>query len=254
LSKIFKKKSTREVIVQKIYKAIHWRIERRVHSYLLRRKIKSGKITNLKFHFGCGYHKIPEMINIDFKLNSITDFHTDLSIPTVFPPNSTLEVFSNAFFEHLFRPVRVSHLTAIKSMLKDTGFLCYIGIPYFKETVKYYLENDDFVNLDLVFRFTHGGGPIESMNIKSKRDLFLAHLHKSLYDEYELEKCLMESGFKSFKIFKYCHPGEEGYKINLGFFAKKIEENDRLLEKACTDYLSKFDKEKILVDTIEFLV
>ena len=82
--------------------------------FLLKRKIKSGKLKNLKLHFVCGGHKIPEMINIDIKLNSITDFKMELSIPNEIPDNSTLEVFSNAFFEHLFRNIRINHLKRVK--------------------------------------------------------------------------------------------------------------------------------------------
>jgi predicted SAM-dependent methyltransferase len=242
-------------MIRKVYKAIHWRFERSVHSFLLKRKIKAGTLKNLKLHFGCGGHKIPEMINIDFKLNSITDFQMDLSIPNEIPANSTLELFSNAFFEHLFRGIRIDHLKKVKSILNKDGFFCYIGIPYFKETVKHYLDNDNFCNLDLVFRFTHGGGPIEQMNIKSKKDIFLAHLHKSLYDENELEKCVLDAGFKRYKIFKYSHPGEVGYKINLGFYGKKNDNaSEDTMKEECIMFLKKFDNEKIIVDTIEFII
>lgn len=237
-----------------IYNAVYWRIERRLHSFFLRRKIETGKITNLKLHFGCGFHKVPNMLNVDFRLNSVTDLAEDLSVPKLFQQNTVKEIFSNAFFEHIFRNKRIDHLKKVKNVLNETGFFCYIGIPYFKETVRYYLENDSFCNLDLVFGFTHGGGPIERMSIDSKVDMYRTHLHKSLYDENEIEKCLIDAGFKSYKIFKYSHPGEKGYKINLGFFGKKDDKvtNKEMVDE-CLNFLKKFDKEKILVETIEFL-
>jgi len=109
------------------------------------------------------------------------------------------------------------------------------------------------VNLELVFRFTHRGGAIENMNINTKKKTYIAHLHKSLYDEFELQTCLIQSGFFNFKIFKYSFPGEDGYKINLGFYASKKQKEEINIENECIEYLRKFNKEKILIDTIEFI-
>lgn len=94
---------------------------------------------------------------------------------------------------------------------------------------------------------------MEKMNINFKVDMYITHLHKCLYNEYELKKCLHETDFKNYKIFKYSHPGEEGYKINLGSFGKiNYAITSKEMEREFESFLKQFDNEKILVNSIEF--
>lgn len=239
--------------MNRYFNAFLWRIKKFYQIILLKRKIRRSKIKELRLHVGCGSHKLEKYINIDYKLNKTVDLRLNLSEPKIFPENSVEVIFSNAFFEHLFRNERIVHLKYFYKALTQSGFICYIGIPYFKEVAKFYLRGDTYFNLTKVLGFTHGGGPIKTLNKKSKRTLFIADLHKGLYDENELKFCLLEAGFESFRIFKYCHPEEEAYPVNIGFYANKSSSPDDI-DVSCLNYLKEYDKEKILIETLEFII
>lgn len=241
------------MILFKILKGIQWRSNRYLKSKAIKRKIKKNKLTELKLHLGCGGHKLKNYINVDYKLSKTIDLRIDLNYPDFFPENSIDHVFSNAFYEHLFRSHRIIHLKYFYQALNPDGFVCYIGIPYFKEVARLYLRGETYFNLDNVFRFTHGGGGIEKMNPDSKKTLFFADLHKSLYDEKEIKYCLEKSGFEYFLIFKYCHPGEENFPINIGFYATKSFKDDIDMKNNCKEFLFRFNNEKLLINTLLFI-
>jgi len=237
----------------KIFNGIIWRIVKFIKSKILFFKIKNGKIENLNLHFGCGGQHLKNYINVDYKFSKSGDLFLDLSKPKLFPKNSINHVFSNAFFEHIFKSQRVDHLKLLFQRLNKDGFICYIGIPYFKEIAKLYLEGNPFMTIEHTFQFTHGGDGIANMNPYSTKSLFIADLHKSLYDEESINYCIKEAGFTYYQIFKYCHPHEEGFPVNIGFFALKSKMNDDAIKIKCLDYLRIFNNEKIIIDSIEFL-
>ena len=69
--------------------------------------------------------------------------------------------FSNAFFEHLYRSSRGPHLQRIREALAPDGACCYMGIPYFRNIARLYLERGPgtagpVFDLFNVYRYTHG--------------------------------------------------------------------------------------------------
>jgi len=87
--------------------------------------------------------------------------------------------FSNAFFEHLYRPQRLPHLRRIRESLEADGVCCYIGVPYFRNIAKFYLEKapgtlGPVFDLYNVYRYTHG-------DPEHQPAWWLGQLHKSLF-------------------------------------------------------------------------
>jgi len=116
-------------MIRKVYNALYWRIERKVNNYLLIRKIKSGKVKDLKLHFGCGSNPLKGYINIDYQFSKGIDIQEDLNEPKIFLNNSIIEIFSNAFLEHLYRKNIIIHFKKCFDILNDDGVICYLGIP-----------------------------------------------------------------------------------------------------------------------------
>src|SRR5271163_3083468 len=114
---------------------------------------------NLRVHLGCGDDRQPGFINLDYRLTSATDVAMDLNVPR-FTAGSVSLAFSNAFFEHLYRDSRLLHLRRIRRSLQTGGVCCYIGIPYFKNIARFYLEGcpgtaGPVFDLYNVYRYTH---------------------------------------------------------------------------------------------------
>ncbi|MGK9369480.1 hypothetical protein ACSSWA_11320 [Melioribacter sp. Ez-97] len=141
-------------MINKIFQALYWRVERRLHSSFLKKKLKYGKLNNIRLHFGCGSNPLIGYINVDFQLSKGVDLIEDLNCPKIFSNNCAREIFSNAFFEHLYRKNRIEHLRRCKDILKPGGIICYLGIPYFPEVAKLYVEGE--FTLYQVYRYTHG--------------------------------------------------------------------------------------------------
>jgi len=47
-------------------------------------------------------------------------------------------LFLNIFLK--IPDTRLEHLKCVNKILNKNGIICYIGIPYFKETVNYYIK------------------------------------------------------------------------------------------------------------------
>ncbi|MBP2652232.1 MAG: hypothetical protein H6Q74_3057 [Firmicutes bacterium] len=211
----------------------------------------SMPMEKVKLHIGCGNTKINGFINIDVRQTAATDLVWDINLPV---PFGSIEcTFSNAFFEHIYRNKRLSHLADIYNKLTDTGFVCYIGIPYFKNIAKFYLENQpgtagSVFNLYNVYRYTHGDPE------KVLPDNYLAQLHKSLFDEQELMQLLSEAGFTNYIIFSYGFPGDYvELPVTMGFFAVKQSENQDLTKKVCVDFLKNFEGIYLRMNSLKFL-
>ncbi len=190
-------------------------------------------------------------VNIDTRRTPATDVVMDLGAPQLAKGSVSL-AFSHAFFEHLYRSARLPHLRRVFDALEPTGACCYIGIPYFPNIARFYLEHARGIvgpvfDLYNVYRYTHGD-PEQG----GAAGWWLEQLHKSLFDEEELSNLLRHAGFRSFVEFCYVYPGEE-LPVSMGFYGSRdSRERDRLRED-CVGLLSQFDGKKILLKTIEWL-
>ncbi|MBP2655656.1 MAG: hypothetical protein H6Q73_3225 [Firmicutes bacterium] len=211
-----------------------------------------AEMENVKIHVGCGGAKINGFINIDVRQTVATDLVLDLNLPI---PFKSIEcAFSNAFFEHLYRDKRVTHLTDLYNKLTTTGFICYIGIPYFKNVARFYLENmpgtaGPVFDLYNVYRYTHGGDTEDVLF-----DNYHAQLHKSLFDEQELMQLLSKAGFTNYVIFCYGFPGDYvELPVTMGFFAMKQQDHQDFTRQVCRNFLKNFDGTYLRMKTLQFL-
>ncbi|MBI4008982.1 hypothetical protein HY357_02005 [Candidatus Roizmanbacteria bacterium] len=205
-------------------------------------------------HVGCGFEKLPHCINVDIKPTKATDIVEDCNNLEVFPNNSFFVIYGNAFFEHLFYKQRPIHLANLYRILKNRGAVVYIGIPDFESLAKAYLEKKNGIinkhfDLEEVYRYTHG----DPEQVASK--YWLYQLHKTLFDQKEVEKLLLKAGFRSFCIFRYSFR-QEKLAISLGFIAFKGRPSIRFNVKEIYDFIKQYtkdvsDKNLSLLKTLE---
>jgi predicted SAM-dependent methyltransferase len=215
-------------------------------------KLKSLKYQeNVRVHVGCGDERKEGFINIDVRATAATDYVLDLNELECFQSGSVTCFYSHAFFEHLYRNERNIHLKNVYSALPPQGVCCYIGLPYFPNIARYYLEKTpgivgEWFDLFNVYRYTHG-------DPEHAKGWWLIQLHKSLFDEYELSELLTSSGFGSYILFNYCCIGEEMWHVNIGFYASKGKRNLNELKRECMTFLDETASNKVLLHTIRFL-
>ena len=143
----------------------------------------------------------------------------DLSLPRLADGSVSL-AFSNAFFEHLYRPSRGPHLQRIREALAPDGACCYMGIPYFRNIARLYVERGPgtagpVFDLYNVYRYTHG-------DPEGQHAWWIGQLHKSLFDEDEVAALLAPSGFGAFVMFCYGYPGDVNeVPVTMGFYATR---------------------------------
>ena len=202
------------------------------------------------FIWGAG-GRLSGFINIDCRATLTTDYIADLNNLRLFAKNSVSLFYIHAFFEHLYRNRRVPHLRCLVESLQPRGACCYIGLPYFRNIAKMYLEGAPGVvgkRFDLynVYRYTH-------CDPEQVPRWWLEQLHKSLFDEQELIDLLSQAGFATASIFSYCYVREQGKPVNLGFFATKSERGSELCRADCLRFLSHHCTNKVLLDTVDFI-
>lgn len=206
---------------------------------------------SLRLHLGCGDDRLTGFVNVDYRLTQATDVTMDLALPRL-GAGTVAFAFSHAFFEHLYRNARLPHLQRVRQSLEPRGVCCYIGIPYFRNIARFYLEGAPGIvgaSFDLfnVYRYTHG-------DPEHAPGWWLGQLHKSLFDEHELDRLLRESGFLSFVQFSYAYPGEpKELPVTMGFYATLDPRGPNQLREDCLSFLAPFDKRKISLDTIEWI-
>src|SRR5262245_28258509 len=205
----------------------------------------------LVVHLGCGDERLDGFVNIDFRPTAATDVLMNLAAPS-FARGSVQLAFSNAFFEHLYRDARTPHLRRIHDALQADGVCCYIGIPYFPNVARCYLERapgtlGDRFDLYNVYRYTHG-------DPEHVQGWWLGQLHKSLFDEEEIATLLTAAGFPSFVIFCYGYPGDAfEHAVTLGFYATKSPSLPGSLQTACLDFLKRFDGSRVRLSSLQWL-
>jgi predicted SAM-dependent methyltransferase len=205
----------------------------------------------LQVHLGCGGDRLPGFVNIDYRRTPATDVTMDLNAPRL--GRSTVALaFSNAFFEHLYRPQRLPHLRRVHDALQPGGVCCYIGIPYFRNVARFYLEKapgtaGPVFDLYNVYRYTHG-------DPEHQQAWWLGQLHKSLFDEDELAGLLREAGFPSFAIFCYGYPGDQHeLPVTMGFYASATPVPLHDLRAACLAFVGRFADQRIRMSTLTWL-
>ena len=206
----------------------------------------------MKVQMGCGDDHLEGFVNMDCRPTKAADFIGDLNVPDYFTPGSVDLVYSNAFFEHLYRNQKLPHLQTIAKILSAKGMCLYIGLPYFPEIARLYLENGpgivgDSFDLFHVYRYTHGDP--EAVDPSG----WFEQLHKSLFDGPELQQLLKSSGFSSSIVFHYSYPGEEKTPVNCGFLASKSEESEQSLKNTAMALIEEIAAPKVMIGTIRFL-
>jgi predicted SAM-dependent methyltransferase len=206
---------------------------------------------SLRVHFGCGGDRLADYINIDYRRTPATDVTMDLNVPQLGTSTVAL-AFSNAFFEHLYRPQRLPHLRRVREVLEPAGVCCYIGVPYFKNVARFYLEKapgtlGPVFDLYNVYRYTHG-------DPEHQPSWWLQQLHKSLFDEDEMASLLGEAGFESYAMFCYGYPGDDHeLPVTMGFYASRSPMPTESLREQCLAFLSRFADRRIRMSTLSWL-
>lgn len=220
-----------------------WRLVNPFQTWRFRRR------AGLRLHVGCGNSRLDGFVNIDVRYTPAVDLTADLNRFRLFSGNVAV-IFSNAFFEHLYRQKRVAHLQGAFRALSESGIICYIGIPNFPVVARSYLNKapgtvGEQFDLFHAYRYTHGD-PEQAFG------WYLEQLHKSLFDRRELEDLLRQAGFANFVIFEYAFPGDaHPLPVNLGFFASR-NPGQQNLQTACRDFLRQFP-DKVVPESPTFL-
>ena len=217
-----------------------------------RRRVSAlRKRRSLRLHLGCGDERLSDCVNIDYRRTSATDMTMDLNVPRLAAASVAL-VFSNAFFEHLYRPQRLPHLRRLRESLEDGGVCCYIGVPYFRNIAKFYLERapgtvGPVFDLFNVYRYTHG-------DPEHQPRWWLGQLHKSLFDEEEVAALLRDAGFQTFVMFCYGYPGDDHeLPVTMGFYASPAAVPIEQLRSECLRFLERFADTRIRLSTLAWL-
>src|SRR4051812_16548245 len=206
---------------------------------------------SLRVHLGCGDDRLAGFVNIDYRATSAVDVTMDLTLPRLAPGSVSL-AFSNAFFEHLYRQSRAPHLRQIREALAADGVCCYMGVPYFPNIARLYLERGagtagpvfDLLN---VYRYTHG-------NPEGQQAWWLGQLHKSLFDEAEVATLLSQSGFAAHLIFCYGYPGDVNeVPVTMGFYATRELMPEADLRQRSLALLAQFDGTRLRLATLQWL-
>ena len=206
---------------------------------------------SLRVHLGCGDDRLPGFVNLDYRPTAAVDVAMDLGLPRLADGSVTL-AFSNAFFEHLYRPARGPHLRRIRQALAPDGVCCYMGIPYFPNIARLYVERgpgsaSEVFDLYNVYRYTHG-------EPEGQAAWWLGQLHKSLFDDDEVAALMAHSGFTSYVTFCYGYPGDvHEVPVTMGFYATRATRAPAELRQECLSFLQQFADTRIRLATIEWL-
>jgi predicted SAM-dependent methyltransferase len=206
---------------------------------------------SLRVHLGCGGDRLDDCVNIDYRRTPATDATMDLNVPRLGESTVAL-AFSNAFFEHLYRPQRLPHLRRVRQALEPGGVCCYIGVPYFRNVARFYLEKapgtlGPLFDLYNVYRYTHG-------DPEHQQSWWIQQLHKSLFDEDEVASLLGEAGFESYVMFCYGYPGDDHeLPVTMGFYASTTAMSAASLREQCLAFLSRFADRRIRMSTLTWL-
>jgi len=204
---------------------------------------------------GCGGHPLPGYINMDLQSFPGVDLVTDLSRPHL--PQGATEVFSNAFYEHLFLPDRIPHLRAVYKSLAYGGIINYMGIPWFPGIVDAYVNRKpgtmgggSTFDLYHVYRYTHGA-PDEAGE-------YMPQLHKGLFDLSTFEVIFDTIKPDHATVYTYVYPDEPvNVSVTCGVFICKGDLPMTPMSRPpvhtyALEYLEKWDDKYIELSTVRF--
>jgi predicted SAM-dependent methyltransferase len=192
----------------------------RIQSLLRRGSVSDlAKKAGGRIHLGCNDVRIDGFVNVDLRATKATDVVHDCQDLSIFPSDSLSFIYSNAFFEHVYRTSQERLLKDALRTLSSDGWLAFTGLPDFEGVARAYLEQRTPGNVSSTFdlheayRYTHG-------DPEGREDWWLAQLHKVLLDSPTVMKLCQRVGFASCEVFTYCW-GNEPNQVTLGFTATK---------------------------------
>lgn len=203
----------------------------------------------MKYHFGCGPDILPGYINCDSYEWPGIDQMVNLTEPILNGPVE--EVFSNAFFEHLFVEDRAAHLDKVYSALNHDGFLCYIGLPWFPGIAKAYMMKQPgtmgpVFDLYHAWRYTHGAPEEAGYS-------YMGQLHKGLFDQQEFNELFRIVNVESPISFTYTYPGEpDNVHVTAGFYLPADYMNRIEAIQDASDYLTQWDGKYLNHASLDF--
>jgi predicted SAM-dependent methyltransferase len=203
-----------------------------------------------RVHLGCGDVRMKGFINVDFRTTLATDVQHDCRDLSVFPSGSLSVVFSNAFFEHLYKNDRVKCLQSIYTALRPEGEIVFTGFPDFERVARAYLEKkkgliSERFDLYHVYRFTHG-------DPEHVDGWWLEQLHKTIFDKDEVEQILQQAGYRHYIIFDYAFR-QDDLVVTMGFVAFKQKPSIVMNRDWLIKHIAQFSSD-VRGDSIEVLV
>ena len=143
-----------------------------------------------RLHLGCGSTRLEGWVNIDCTAGSAADVIWDLYNPLPLEDNSCALVYSEHFLEHIPIIVVPTLLRECWRLLQNDGVI-RIAMPSLRILVEKYLDDwrdQDWLHLP------------ENASIATRGEMLNAALrwwgHQWLYDEEELQRRLVDAGFK----------------------------------------------------------
>lgn len=171
----------------------------------------------VKINLGCSYRHIDGFVNADCRETPAADEIHDCSKLDWMEDDSASLIFSNAFFEHLYRYQHIELMRDCYRALRPGGIVAHIGMPDFEFVAGCYVNGapgitEKIFGLNDVYRYSHGAP--ENTNFSYEQ------LHRSLLDKKYIRELYKESPFQSGYVYTYCYPNES-MPLCLGFTMKK---------------------------------
>ena len=154
----------------------------------LYRIYKYNRRNNLFINIGCGVSPFEGWINIDGILNFHADLLLDIRLPLPFKTQCAEFIFAEHVIEHLRYDEAITFLSECYRIMKFGGAIRIIT-PDLNKFVIAYIENDK--------QFFHLASPtipdpVGALNLMFRQ----GGTHHYIYDFDELNKILLQSGFK----------------------------------------------------------
>jgi len=168
------------------------------------RKLRKLEVSSdLKIHLGCGKKGkyFPQFINCDMTPHKNVDLIMDCGNLHRFHDQSANRIYSNAFFEHLYRDQHSNFVNECHRVLRSQGVLVTFAVPDFEEIARCYLggvevETGKIFDRETAYNQTHGLPESDPL-------CWIGQLHKSLFDRRYLMDLHQKAGFKEIRLFNY---------------------------------------------------
>ena len=177
------------------------------------------KKKSLKLHIGCGNNYFDGWINADLSPKADLIIFLEKRLP--FKKEFLEIIYSEHVLEHVSYKTGLFFLKESYRTLKKRGVL-RVAMPDLEDCVRAYWDND-WKSRDWVKLY-----PIQT-KAQMLNMAFREWGHQHLYDKEELERALIEAGFKRYKFFKN---GESDYE-NLANL--ETREDSKLIVEAIKD-------------------